>query len=661
MSMIRRITLQNYMSHADTVIEPATGLTVLVGPNNCGKSAVVSALDTLCNNATGGYMVRHDEKEARVTVETDDGHTFVWRRRGNAVSYVIDGREIHRVARSVPEDLHTFLRLPKVDAGENGDPFDVHFGAQKSPIFLLNEPESRAALFFASSSDAAILLEMQKRHRNKVKERKNDEKRLTREIEILDAELDALAPLDALVASMAEADDQYQELKRLEAHIQTLAREMEALRAHSDKHGRVLQQYQCLAPLKPPPHLNDTAVLESLKANIIAAKCRLQGEEERACALKNLNPPPVPQDAETLESVAQALSKEEQKCRQLQAQAACLALLYHPPETNDTGPLERIVADLESAGLAGESLYRRQCVLQKLTQPPQLAAGEMLAESIRELATSVTDVARYEASIKGTEAEIAKVEAQMRFAASMGASALLSSPADKRRQPFSVKAVIGFAAIVAVILLAVFGRAWFGGLQTGPLVGKSNRAETKAATVAKADDGGKTGKPIEPPRTGEEETPKVLPTQKEPEKEEPKTTESKKEGPKKKEAENKVQPTQKEPEKEEAKTTESKKKETENAEPKKDKPKKERPTPAKQLRLKEVRKLLNDAGMANEKGQYLEAVLGFGQAAILYPEELTEVEDPAKVRRQFIHALNRYQAAVERALQKAAEHKAGDR
>src|SRR5215831_4383508 len=110
--MIRRITLQNYMSHTHTVIELAEGLTVLVGPNNCGKSAVVSALETLSNNASGGYMVRHDEKEASVSVETDDGHTLIWRRRGNTVSYLIDGRDIHRLGRGVPDDLHKLLRLP---------------------------------------------------------------------------------------------------------------------------------------------------------------------------------------------------------------------------------------------------------------------------------------------------------------------------------------------------------------------------------------------------------------------------------------------------------------------------------------------------------------------------------------------------------------------
>ena len=76
--MITRITLTNYMSHAHTVIEPAAGLTVILGPNNCGKSAIVSALQTLCGDNTGDFMVRHGEKECAVTVETDDGHTIRW-------------------------------------------------------------------------------------------------------------------------------------------------------------------------------------------------------------------------------------------------------------------------------------------------------------------------------------------------------------------------------------------------------------------------------------------------------------------------------------------------------------------------------------------------------------------------------------------------------
>ena len=50
------------------------GLTVIAGENNCGKSAIVTAIQCVCFNATGNYMVRHGEKECRVIVETDDGH-----------------------------------------------------------------------------------------------------------------------------------------------------------------------------------------------------------------------------------------------------------------------------------------------------------------------------------------------------------------------------------------------------------------------------------------------------------------------------------------------------------------------------------------------------------------------------------------------------------
>ena len=70
--MIRRITLDNFMSHSHTVIEPAEGLTILVGPNNCGKSAVITALQTLYYNELGGFMIRHGESDCRVTVETEE-------------------------------------------------------------------------------------------------------------------------------------------------------------------------------------------------------------------------------------------------------------------------------------------------------------------------------------------------------------------------------------------------------------------------------------------------------------------------------------------------------------------------------------------------------------------------------------------------------------
>src|SRR6202795_4742833 len=87
--MIKRIELINFMSHPHTVIEPAPGLTVLVGPNNCGNSAVVAALQILCYNESSTYVMRHGERECSVKIETDDGHVIEWRRK-NSARYVID-------------------------------------------------------------------------------------------------------------------------------------------------------------------------------------------------------------------------------------------------------------------------------------------------------------------------------------------------------------------------------------------------------------------------------------------------------------------------------------------------------------------------------------------------------------------------------------------
>src|SRR5688572_6023259 len=249
--MIRRITLENYMSHAHTVIEPAAGLTVLVGPNNCGKSAVVSALETLARNVAGDFMVRHGEREAKVTLETDDGHTLVWRRKGDKVGYEVDGRAVDRLRGGVPEDLHDLLKLPLVESARGGgEAFDVHFGHQKSPIFLLDEPESRAATFFSASSDAGRLLEIQDRHRDKVRDRKRRRADVVDEIDRLDAQLAALAPLDELVPLLDAADVMQSDLSARSDAIrgieQTISRIASARRA-GERCGRRARVLESLA------------------------------------------------------------------------------------------------------------------------------------------------------------------------------------------------------------------------------------------------------------------------------------------------------------------------------------------------------------------------------------------------------------------------------
>ena len=202
--MITRIELTNFMAHRHTVIEPSAGLTVLVGPNNVGKSAVVAALQILCQNESAGYVVRHGERECSVAVQTADGQSVEWRRKNSTQSYVINGQTFDRLKGKIPEELHQSLRLPMVDA-ESGSDFDVHFGTQKSPIFLLNSPGANRARFFASSSDAIQLVAMQKRHKEKLSERQKEKTRAEAASRKLSEELESLRAVGDIDQQVAAA------------------------------------------------------------------------------------------------------------------------------------------------------------------------------------------------------------------------------------------------------------------------------------------------------------------------------------------------------------------------------------------------------------------------------------------------------------------------
>src|SRR5258706_5883537 len=266
--MIKRIVLDNYMSHARTVIELAPGLTVILGPNNCGKSAIVSALQTLCGDNDGDFMVRHGEKTCQVTVETDDGHTIAWRRKGKSVSYVLDGVEVHRVGRgNLPDDLDALLRLPKVMHPNGDKQFDVHFGDQKAPIFLIDK-EADTAAFFSTASDAEKLIEMQKRHKDKVRDARREHQRYRDEAVQVDVLLSALSPLDEINGELDAVEKTQRGLLADEQAIVALALLIEQIEKQNELVTFRAAVVQSIAPLRSPPNLLDLQPLEALIGNI---------------------------------------------------------------------------------------------------------------------------------------------------------------------------------------------------------------------------------------------------------------------------------------------------------------------------------------------------------------------------------------------------------
>ncbi len=370
--MLKRITLHNFMSHSHTVIDLAPGLTVLTGPNNCGKSAFVSALQILAENSSGEYMVRHGAKECRVIVETDDGHTIEWKRKKKVVSYNIDGEEFHRLRNSIPDQLRQVLKLSKVKAGDS-DQFDVHFGEQKSPIFLLGERGSRAAAFFASSSDASVLIEMQKLHRSKVKSAQQEFQRQQTESKQITAILEVLAPVPALESKLEELDNTYEDLLTENQQIQRLETLIQNWQRASQVVTKLEQTVGLLDLLPAALEQENEKSLELLTLRIQDISRQVLQNRINVAAMSELNEPPVLDEVDFLTGLVIELQLQEQKCERADATSECLKNLEDPPPLTDTDPLQKLIEKIQSA-------EERACVdrvlhtiLESCTPPPVLA------------------------------------------------------------------------------------------------------------------------------------------------------------------------------------------------------------------------------------------------------------------------------------------------
>jgi exonuclease SbcC len=269
--MITKICLNNFMAHIDTVIELGPGLNVIIGPNNCGKSAIVAALETVCYNKAGqkqnrDYAISHGSKEASVTVETSEGHVLVWNKKKGSGGdwYKINGREVHRVRGKYPDDLHDYLRLPIVLINNGKDEVPIHFAHQKDPIFLIDQPPQRAAEFFAASSDVARLLEMRKLHQSRTRERKREQNRLKKDLAEIDERLQRLAPLSEIDGKIKEAATEHQVIEKAEQSLKQARRTVEQVQRRTREVDEFVQYYDALKSLKALPKLAETEALQQV-------------------------------------------------------------------------------------------------------------------------------------------------------------------------------------------------------------------------------------------------------------------------------------------------------------------------------------------------------------------------------------------------------------
>ena len=127
--MIKKVTIQGFQSHSDTVLEFAPGVNYILGTTDSGKTSVLRAMRWLVENRPSGNAFRSYWSEfTRVTLETDQ-HKIV-REKGKDDFYQLNGKTKFTALRmTVPDEITNALNLSPINFQHQMDvPFLIGTG-----------------------------------------------------------------------------------------------------------------------------------------------------------------------------------------------------------------------------------------------------------------------------------------------------------------------------------------------------------------------------------------------------------------------------------------------------------------------------------------------------------------------------------------------------
>lgn len=402
--MIKRVVLENFMAHERTELILGPGVTALTGPNNTGKSAVVEGLRCVATNPMPRNYIRHGAKEARVTVELEDGTRVVWIRKKGSAGYELwapgaeEPQEYWKFGRKPPEDVLSALRLDVIEMDGNKGDIDVHIGNQREPIFLLNRPDSDAALFFAASSESAHLLAMQNLLKRRTQDAKRQERDLEGRLEGIEAELDELSLLPDIAVGLESARELEATAKNLQVTIPAMELQLSRLAETDAALCRARETATVYKKLSEPPKAKEVKPLSGMIHRMGQVEKALDRARKIGDALAPVSEAPAPFDTVRLATLCNRLQHLDDAQHKAGARDAVLVTLRPMPTPENTDHLAELKELLSKANTRLAEVNQTWDILRSIGEPPEVRADsrlEALVADIRGLTTGRHEAERH--------------------------------------------------------------------------------------------------------------------------------------------------------------------------------------------------------------------------------------------------------------------------
>ena len=410
---IASIRLVDFLSHADTAIPLAPGLTCLVGGNDVGKSAVVNALRAISQGDIRNEDIRHGASCASVEVTLRDGRSARVARSDKrhvklAWSMTAADGTVSTSEGSEPPDFVTDLLRMR----PHGD-MEIHVSRQDHPNFLIDEVASRRAEILSIGEEASHLDARMERWARIQREDAGTIRTGEAEASRLDAQLAVLDPVVAVDDRVAAMTRGFPAMAAARTDAEAMGAALGQAEACASAAARARGVAATLAATPAPPGLTDAAALGDLLAELADAAARRALADDVVAATAFVGDPPTLADPWGVRDAATAVAAAAAAVAATRRRGAALEALAGAPPPIAAPDAADAATAIEAASAASGRSRAAIAACASPGDPPALADLGGPAEVAALLAALTGSLAEARSGLACAEAEIFECEADI--------------------------------------------------------------------------------------------------------------------------------------------------------------------------------------------------------------------------------------------------------
>lgn len=139
--VFKTLQLENYQAHKNTSVNLTSGLNIIIGESDTGKSSILRALRKLIRDVPSGKdHINKDSTSMKIslTIVDDIGHEYTIIRQVTPSKnlYYLNEQEFGGFGREIPKEIQDALEMFLIEL-ENGEKIDLHFFDQHDMPFMV--------------------------------------------------------------------------------------------------------------------------------------------------------------------------------------------------------------------------------------------------------------------------------------------------------------------------------------------------------------------------------------------------------------------------------------------------------------------------------------------------------------------------------------------